>query len=435
MLHVNADGEESFVCGRLVVTAKCRDADGGSWGILVEFCDDDGRVKQKTIPFELLSGDPGAVCGPLMDQGLTVIATRAAKQHVVAYLSGCQPDARVRCVTRIGWHDDAYVLPDVVFAPSERPEITLQTPGHFDHAFRAQGTLQEWQDQIGRYCVGNSRLGFALSAAFAAPLLRLLDMEGGGFHFLGSSSVGKTTALLAAASVWGGGVTRNGYVRNWRTTANGLEATAAGHSDALLCLDELGQLPEREGVHVAYMLANGEGKSRARKDGSGRPPARWLLLFLSSGEQSLADKLREAGRAAHAGQETRLVDIPADAGRGLGLFETLHRFPDGGALARHLATAAAACYGVAIRAFLSHLVRHREAIRGNANVMVRAFLKRLAPDGSDGHPHRPLAACGAAPPIRARRSGKALAHGRPLWADQFDDPIDLMRKDAHPPLT
>src|SRR5437773_8552249 len=99
------------------------------------------------------------------------------------------------------------------------------------------------------------------------------------------------------------------------------------HSDALLCLDEMGQVNGREAGEVAYMLANGTGKSRAARDGSARRAARWRVLFLSTGELSLADKMNEAGQRARAGQETRLVDVPADAGSGLGLFEKLHTFP------------------------------------------------------------------------------------------------------------
>jgi uncharacterized protein (DUF927 family) len=45
----------------------------------------------------------------------------------------------------------------------------------------------------------------AISAAFAGPLLNLIDAESGGFHLRGASSIGKTTALVLAGSVWGGG--------------------------------------------------------------------------------------------------------------------------------------------------------------------------------------------------------------------------------------
>jgi hypothetical protein len=60
---------------------------------------------------------------------------------------------------------------------------------------------------------------------------------------------------------------------------------------------------------------------------------RWRLLFLSAGEESLATLIARTGRKANAGQEVRLADFDADAGAGLGAFETLtHSKGDGRAL-------------------------------------------------------------------------------------------------------
>lgn len=110
-----------------------------------------------------------------------------------------------------------------------------------EHSFRQAGTLESWQENVARYAVGNSRLVLAISAAFAGPLVGPCSAEGGGLHFKGASSTGKSTALHVAGSVWGGGDS-NGYVRSWRATANGLEGVSMGHCDTLLCLDELSQL-------------------------------------------------------------------------------------------------------------------------------------------------------------------------------------------------
>ncbi|MGO3741420.1 hypothetical protein [Kerstersia sp.] len=83
-----------------------------------------------------------------------------------------------------------------------------------------------------------------------------------------------------------------------------------------------------------------------------RGQLRWRLLFLSSGELSLADHMQEVGKRAHAGQEVRLPDIPADAGAGLGLFDTLHGLPDARALAEHIKAVTRRTYGTAGRVFI-----------------------------------------------------------------------------------
>jgi len=267
--------------------------------------------------------------------------------------------------------------------------IILQTNGAVDHALREAGSLAGWQEHVGRLTVGNSRLVLALSTAFAAPLLYPTGSESGGFHLRGASSTGKSTALVVAGSVWGGGGIR-GYVRTWRATSNGLEGIAAMHCDCLLCLDEMGQVDGREAGAIAYMLANGVGKARANRNGEARPPAEWRLLFLSSGELSLADKIAEDGRGrrAAAGQQVRIVDIPADAGAGLGLFERLHGFPSADALARHLKMVAGEHYGYPTRAFLRTLVDNFDAIAPTVKGYVDEFLAEYCPKGADGQVSR-----------------------------------------------
>ena len=98
-------------------------------------------------------------------------------------------------------------------------------------------------------------------------------------------------------------------------------------------LDALSLSVER-GERIALLGANGSGKSRSSRDGTARKAARWRVLFLSSGEIGLADKVAEDGRGRKlaAGQQVRIVDISAEAGAGMGR-ETLTvvgaTFPDG----------------------------------------------------------------------------------------------------------
>lgn len=65
--------------------------------------------------------------------------------------------------------------------------------------------------------------------------------------------------------------------------------------------------------------------------------------------------MREANKRSKAGQEIRLADIPADAGKGLGLFENLHHFDNGSELANALNHGVGASYGTAGIAWLETL--------------------------------------------------------------------------------
>ncbi len=143
-------------------------------------------------------------------------------------------------------------------------------------------------------------------------------------------------------------------MQTWKATANGLEIIAVGHNHALFCLDEIGEIESREVGNAAYMLANGRGKMRMTKTLQARQSLTWNLLFLSTGEQSLSDKIAESGGTTKGGQDIRLCDIAADTGK-FGLFEDLHGFASGQAFSDHLRAASCKYYGTPIREYLTWL--------------------------------------------------------------------------------
>ena len=105
----------------------------------------------------------------------------------------------------------------------------------------------------------DQQLCFPLYAASNAvtrayrPLLEPLGEENFGFHVEGGSSIGKTTLLRVAASVWGA------PIQSWRTTDNAAEGLARAANDGLLILDELSQVDGTAADAMAYMLGNGVG--------------------------------------------------------------------------------------------------------------------------------------------------------------------------------
>lgn len=311
-----------WLCSQLEVVACTRDTSQENWGRLLGFRDPDGHRHTVSVPMSLMSGGGEECIRQLLSGGLRISPSSQDRKLLCTYIQMFPPTggAMARCTDRIGWHDNGvYVLPEQFFGESEELVI-YQAGSGGSHAYYAKGTLGEWQENVGRLCVGNSRLVFAVSSAFAGPLLNIIGAESGGFNFVGGSSSGKTTALNVAVSVCGGPK----YLQRWLATANGLEAVATLHNDGLLALDELAQVDARAAGEVVYMLANGSGKIRATKQCGAREKSAWRLVFLSAGEISLATHMATAGKDAMAGQETRLADIPADAGKGLGLFEVIH---------------------------------------------------------------------------------------------------------------
>lgn len=372
-----------WVCSRLEVLALTRDADGQGWGYLLAFDDPAGNARQWAMPARMLAGDGNEFRAVLMSLGLRIAPTSKARVLLATYVQTREPEELARCTDRIGWHDRAFVLPrETLGAGGER--IVYQTDGAAEDTFRQRGTLAQWRERVARYCIGNSRLTFAVSCAFAGPMLRPASLDSGGFHLRGDSSSGKTTALRLAASVYGG----ESYMQRWRATDNALEAIAAQHCDGLLILDELAQVDPKTAGECAYMLANESSKARSTRTGQARPRLSWRLLFLSAGEVGLAAHMAEGGKRAHAGQELRMADVPADAGAGRGVFEELHEHEHGAAFAQVLAKAAAAQHGTAGRAFLEWAVLHADELRPRMREGIEALARAWVPEAASGQVQR-----------------------------------------------
>lgn len=377
-----------WICSCLEVLAQARDPDNREWGKLVVFSDPDFKKKRLVIPMRSFNGEGLDATGKLLSEGLNIAPK--ARPLVLEYLQTQSPVKRARTTSRTGWHgasdDLVFVLPDGAIGAS-LDEWIFESGAPDASPFTQRGTLRQWRDNVASLCAGNSRLVFAVSTAFASPLLHLIGEESGGFHYRGSSSDGKTTALRAAGSVCGSPE----YMQRWRTTDNGLEALAMTHCDAPLLLDELKQIDAKVAGETAYMLANGSGKARANQSGGARTIARWRLIFLSAGELSLSQHMAEVGKKVHAGQELRLADIPADAGAGLGCFEELHNQPNGHEFAKALAAVMGKYYGTAFPEFVRQALSARETLGTSLREAQAVFEKSTLTNTASGQARRAAA--------------------------------------------
>ncbi|AWN49479.1 hypothetical protein DK419_26670 [Methylobacterium terrae] len=371
------DEEPMRLSGPFRVPGLARDPAGAGWAVTIEWQDRDERRHRGFISHADLIGDGTEWLRPLVDAGLPISIGRKPLGLLKRALYELDCQARVRLVRRSGWFNSVFVLPARTIGTADGEEVIFE--GRVDAARYAEaGALEEWVSAVAAPAAGNSRLLLALSVAFAGPIADLLQDEGGGVNLKGPSSVGKSTLLVAAGSVWGGGA-RSGFVQTWRATGNGLESVAKAHSGTVLILDELGELEAREAGSTAYLLVNGQGKARATKEAELRARHEWRVMLLSAGEVGLADKISETGKRARAGQLVRLVDVPADAGHGLGIFD----HTSGGepaAFANGIKAAALRSYGTAGPSFVEALARNPDGTASAARRMIAEVTKRLLAD-------------------------------------------------------
>jgi putative DNA primase/helicase len=411
----NAQRDDLWISTPFEVIGRARDPAGHGWAKWLRWKDPDGRKHEFAVTDASLHGDLGVLASDLASRGLVV--ARSGRTHLADYLNRVTVEKRVTIVPRTGWHlvggTNVFVLPhETIGAPASE---TVILAGAMAALYEVKGTLKDWTNGVGRLSAGHSRLVLALSVGFAGPLLGVVNVEGGGVNLFGSSSKGKTTALQAAASIWGRGASDPGFVHSWRATANAQEAKAALVTDTLLALDEIGVADGKDAAAAVYQLTTGVGKGRSARDGSLRSSMTWRVLALSTGEIPMSAKVAEdRGRRAYAGQSVRLLDIPADAGEGLGVFSHAGAEGDAGRLAEAIKKAAVTAYGVAGPAFVRRIVAMdaAELVR-LINDTIEAFQAAYVPADADGQVRRAAARLG----LIAAAGELARSFGIVPWRD------------------
>ena len=154
--------------------------------------------------------------------------------------------------------------------------------------------------------------------------------------------------------------------------------------------------PQEAGA-AAYALATGQGKARARQDGALRRRSEWRVMICSTGEIGLADHMRAAKRAERtmAGQELRLLDLPADAGAGAGAWKVLHGRASPAAFSDAIKAACAVHYGHAGPAFVRGLVADRQHWEAKIKAGAADFVARARQEDDSGQIHRAALRFGA----------------------------------------
>lgn len=369
-----------WVCSPLHVVAKTRSAASSEWGRLLEWQDDDGVRHTWAMPMELLQGDGSEVRRELARLGLSLSTSKSARDMLATYLQVWPVNLRARCVDRPGWHGPVYVTPSEAIG-GKGEKVVFQSPHAIAPAWSVSGTVDDWRGTVAANAVGNSRVVFSLSLAFAGSLLFIAAEESGGFHMTGKSSSGKSTTARVAASVWG---SPQLYQRQWRATTNGLESLATLHNDGLLIMDEIGQADERKVGEAIYLFANGQGKQRAGKSGEARSVASWRVLLLSNGEQTLSTTMAKAGKSVNAGQEVRLVHIAADAGAEMGAFENTHNTASPAEFAKLLDDLAGKHHGAVGLEWLRQVVANHQALPAFVARSINNFCTVMVPAGASG---------------------------------------------------
>lgn len=237
----------------------------------------------------------------LADLGCTVTSENA--KMVVRFLEALEAEnidiiTRADSTSTFGWQTKGRFLPghgdDIVL------DIEPSLRG-WAAAYHTNGTLEGWTGSM-RPHRERDKFRFILAAAFAAPLLRIIQQRNMLVYNWGGSKGGKTAALKAALSAWG---EPERLMVNFNATQVALERMAGFFCDLPLGIDErqlAGQKQEKLET-IVYMLGSGTGRARGSKGGGLQALNTWRTMCLATGEEPLSTDTTQTGVS------TRVLEI------------------------------------------------------------------------------------------------------------------------------
>lgn len=251
------------------------------------------------------------------------------------------------CASRMGWlPDGSFLLPDLHFAPDDRPRDILLTPkgnrAKLATAWTPRGSWPAWLSTVEKV-LDYPYMMIALYASAAAPILKILRLPGFIVDFSGETTGGKTTALRLAASVWG--KPTDDYpttLYSWDVSIPWVESAAGFLHSLPLILDDTKRARQKKVISdVIYAFCQGQGRGRA----TGDVPT-WHSVLISSGEGAAPSYSNDAGTRA------RVLNL---SGKPLGGHPQ-----EGAKLSEDIQYALSSNYGHLGRRVIEYLVSNRE---------------------------------------------------------------------------
>jgi hypothetical protein len=367
---------------------------------IFEFRDIHGQRRRETIPRSSLT-NPSKVRDFLYSKGFPDTNCSLAE---FAALVKSPPRKRMKRPKASGWQNDtSHVSANGVLGEKVEGRIEWAMPSfqpiHYPLPRGPTGDVVDWVNCVAFECLFSSAGTVAICAGFGAILLRFVDGQSFIINLHGPSKSGKSTILLAAASIIGVG--KESELPNFKSTESAVNELLMLYNDLLLPMNESGLLsggrtkvysPVRD---LSYSVAEGRGKIlNARSPYANAAAAgQFKTIVVMTAERSMQQYSEDAGAERDGGEFARIFDLDVRRGADQSIFD-LAPLEERGSNAvvsrcRELREAISRHHGVALPVFIDYLVslgpalRHR--IRDLQNEFVASIDQSSLPDAAWGH--------------------------------------------------
>jgi Domain of unknown function (DUF927) len=212
-------------------------------------------------------------------------------------LAACQ--LRNESLPSFGWADTGFAVGGVFYAADGSETPALGADPALLRRYEPRGSLAQWQKAANFVAADVPALHAAIATSFGAPLLAFSGESGGCIAFVGPSGVGKTSAFIAGAAVWGD--PRHTMI-SLDDTSN-YQTLVLGQTRALPIYWDEAKLATKERqaelVNMLHKLTQGRDKGRLTADIAMREAGEWNTIFPLSTNNSVTELV-----AAQEGHKT-----------------------------------------------------------------------------------------------------------------------------------
>jgi hypothetical protein len=350
-----------------------------------------GRGTTVLKPSELLDTD--RLLRHLLDRNAVLPTDENRRKTLIEKAAAMPPGVLVVQPQRMGWQNKGkgFLAATGAIGRCSSREVALPSWISDKHAIvqSKKGTLEGWVEQVAKRSCRSSAALVALCAAFGAPLLRRTQMSAFGVNLFGVSKVGKTSALLAAASV--GGIGMEKRLPNCQSTVAARSELGCAYNDQGLPLNEVGLIGSKKSAYdtireAIYKLSEGRDTirhSESKYTKSARA-SEFRVIFISSSEHSFDRYAKLANQRRDEGEYARCLDIAACAVGGQSIMDRVPRSVPKAERKEwrrneviQLRMACAAHHGHALPAYIEHLLSLGQRLKKEVRLGQKAFLKRI----------------------------------------------------------
>ena len=249
-------------------------------------------------------------------QGVAVTKMDKLMTYMTTWINELQATTKAdKARTQFGWTDDthtAFILGNQEISRNGvKSNPPSQATAGLMSAFKPKGTLEQWQDMANFY----DRDGFELhqyivATSFGSPLMSLMPVACSGFHVHSKDTgLGKTTAMIVGASVWGKPAQ---LVVDAKDTRNSVMLRGEVYKNLPLYIDELTNGKGEQLSDLVYQLTSGKQRNRMAGNSNtertrGEP---WSLLSISTGNTSVIERISTFKNAPKA-EAARMLETKA----------------------------------------------------------------------------------------------------------------------------